>query len=568
MAKRPAEASRTALAKVHAPRRVAEELLARIERSDDPAAIVRALEPLDLLTALREADDERRVDLLVFAAPEQIVGVVDLACWRGDAFDVEALGALLAPAVASGMDAAARLYDALEGELRTLFLKPYVIVHLREDKNEEIQATDERSELFECADGLYAIELPNPEDVPQVVRQILAALLNLPFVEYQPELECLRHDFPSDLEEAALRWRTGRLADFGFAPREEGRAAIAPLCPETVRERLAAGSQTPQAGGVVLPELYRECLGGHAFLDAALARAAGSDDPELAARAAMLPAMIGAAVNLFLSGIGVVHGDLEAVERGVRLARDTLALGLAAVVGDDVDAAARALLVEPPISFVRIGMGVLEPLRDRARALKRKLGVATGGRPLDALDPPCAAIVEALAAEFPRRFPPLDEGGDLSPAPISPLEGELVGFADAAEISRAAALLAEAESAPDLLARLGALGSGATVPAATPSVALLTALANAASGRALRCTPLPADEAAAFADRALGVDADALMADALRTVAGPLGIAADGPAHPADEPDPRRRLVVRSLILGRARLEGGPPQGALAVERP
>jgi hypothetical protein len=568
MAQRSTEASRIALATVRAPRRVAEEILARIERSDDPAAMVQGLGPLDLLTALREADDERRVDLLVCAAPEQIVGVIDLACWRGDAFDAEALGELLAPAVASGMDAAARLYDALDGELRTLLLKPYVVVHLREDKNEEIGPLDERSEFFECADGYYGIELPNPEDVPQVVRQLLAALLNLQFAEYQPELECLRHDFPSGLEEAALRWRTGRLADLGFASHEEGQAAIAPLDPETVRARLASGRRAPPPGGVVLPALHRECLGGHAFLDAALARAAGSDDPELSERAALLPATIGAAVNRFLSGVGVAQGDLEAVASGVRLARDTLALGLGAIAGHDVDAAARALLVEPPISFLRVGMGILAPLRDRARSLKKRLGVATGGRPLAALDPPHGAIVEALAADVPRRFPPLDGGADLSPAPLSPLEGELVGFAEAAEVSRAAALLAEAEGATDLLARLGVLCGGATAPLATPSVALLTALANAASGRSLRCTPLTAAEAAAFAERALRIDAETLLADALRAVAEPLGIDAEGPTRPAEEPDPRRRLVVRSLILGRARIEGGPAHGALVVERP
>jgi hypothetical protein len=559
------DASKTALAR--APRQVAEDLLVRIERSDDPAAIVRAIGPLDLLTALREADDERRVDLLAWATEEQIVGVIDLACWRGDAFDAEALGALVAPAVATGMDAAARLYGTLEGELRTLFLKPWVVVHLREDKNEEFPAA-EGSELLEGADGHYAIEIPNPEDLPQVVRQILAALLNLPFVEYQLELECLRHDFPSELEEAALRWRKGRLADFGYAPREEGLAALAPLDPEIVKKRVAAGSYAPLPGAVALPALYRKCLAGHAFLDAALARAAAFDDPDLASRAALLPAMIGATVNLFLSGIGAVQGDLEAAARGARLTRDIMALGLGAVAGDDVDAAARALLVEPPISFVRAGMGVLAPLKERARGLARRLGVAIGGRPLAALDPPHSAIVEALAADVPRRFPPLDEGGDLSPAPISPLEGELVGFADAAEVARAQALLAEAENVPELLALLGALGGGAKATVAAASVVLYTALANAASLRPLRSLPLTGDEAAAFAGRALGTDADVLSADALRALAEAFGIAADGTVHPEDEREPRRRLVLRLLILGRARLEGGPPSAALIVVRP
>jgi hypothetical protein len=564
MAKRSRDVSKTALGMARAQRAVADELIARIGASDDPAAIVRALGPLDLVTALREADDEQRVELLAAATDEQIAGVTDLACWRGGDFDAGALLALLAPAVATGLDAAAHLFRALDGELRTLILKPYVVVHLREDKNEEFPAA-ESSELLECSDGIYAIELPDPEGVPQAVRQILAALVNLEFVEYQPELECLRHDLPSELEATALRWRTGRLADLGFAPHDEGRAAIAPLDPEVVRRRLAAGTRAPRPGGVDLPVLYRKCLEGRAFLDAALARAAGADDPELAERAALLPAWIGAAVNLFLSGIGTDVGDLEAAAQGTRLARDALALGLGTAVGRDADAAARALLLEPPISFMRIGAGVLAPLRERARQLERRLGVATGGRPLEALDAPHAAIVETLAAELPRRFPPLDEGADLSIAPLSPLDRELVGFADPAEVARAEMLLAEAERVPDLLARLGALDGAARRPVPTPSVALLTALANAASGGPLRSAPLSPDEAEAFADRALGIGAEALIADSLRALAEPLGIAAEGSAHPSDERDPRRRLVVRLLHLGRARLEGGGPAGALVV---
>lgn len=566
MAKRTKSAPKGPLAIAKAPRLVAEELLARIERSDEPAAIVEALVPIDLLAALREADDERRVDLLGYATDEQLVGVVDLACWRKDAFDGEALGALLAPAVATGTDVAARLFLTFENELRTLFLKPWVVVHLREDKNEEFGGA-EGSELFECVDGHYAIELPNPEDVPQVVWQILAALLNLTFTEYQPELECLRHDFPIELEEAALRWRTGRLADFGYRSREEGLAALSPIDPEVVARRLSSGTRIPLPGGVGLPALHRACLAGHAFLDAALERAAGTDDPDLADRAALLPAAIGATVNLFVSGLGVPLGDLEATARGVCLARDTLALGLAAVVGRDVEAAARALLAEPPVSFVRAGMGVLAPLRERARALERRIGVAVGGSPRAALDPPHAVVVGALVSDFPRRFPRLDEGGDLSPAPLDPLDAELVGFADAGEVARASALLAEAEGAPALLARLGALDRAAGVLPAPASVVLLTALANAASGRSLRADPLSSEEAAAFAGRALGLDADALTADALRALAELLAIAADGPAHPADERDPQRRFVLRLLILGRARLEGGAPEEALLVAR-
>lgn len=513
-------------------RGAAEELLARIASADDPGAIVAALPPVDLLAALREADDERRVELLSLVDEGQYAGVVDLACWRGGSFDGGALLALVAPALASGRDAALRLYAMLEGELRTLLLKPWVVVHLREEKDDDFRVP-EGSELFECPDGRYAVELPRPESVPQEIRLVLAALLDRPFEEVMPELECLRWEMPSQLEEDAARWRAGRLADAGYASREEGAAALAPRSPESVREGLGRGAgptATPlDAPG--LPALYGRCLAGAGFLDAALERAVREGEREGGGRAALLPAELGAAVNRFLAGAGIEPGDVEEAARGIRLARDVMALGLAAVSGGDVGFAARALLAAAPIVFVQAGMGILAPLRERARALARRLGAATGRGPLLALDPPHGVTVELLAREIPRRFPPLGEGGDLSPAPASPLPDEIAGFADPAEVGRAEALLAEAEHVPDLLARLGALGS--------------------------RPVPLPSAAVAAALGDAGGADEEERTSRAMRALAGPLGVAAEGETHPAAEPDPRRRLVLRLLHLAR---EGGLPQ--------
>ncbi len=562
----PTKARPHKLATVDAVRGAAEELLARISEADAPAEIVAAASPMDLVAALREADDEQRVELLALMDREQIAVAVDVACWKGDAFDPGKLAALLSPAIATGIDAASRLFHALDNELRTLLLKPYVVVHLREDRNEEFQIAD-GSEFFECADGMYAIELPQPEDAPQAIRQIIAALMYRPFAEYQLELECLRHDLPSELEEAALRWRTGRLADLGYSPREEGLAALAPEDPKALRERIRGTSAAPRVcDEIALPTLYARCLDGAPLLDAALERIATSRDPACVERAGTLPAEIGAAVALFLSGAGVELGDLEAVTRGVRLARDTLALGLGVIADGDVALAAAALLRAAPISFVRVGMGVLAPLRERARALQRKLRVANAGRPGVALDPPHAVTVELLGRGIPQRFPPLEAGDAASPAPLSPLAGEITGFAELAHVARAEALLAEAELVPDLLARLGALDRASALPAgAAASTALLTALANTAAGRALLATPVTAEEASDLEARALRAGVEAFIAEAFGAAAAPLGLAPAGEMHPELEADPRRRLVLRLLLIGFSRLEGGARGEAIAV---
>jgi hypothetical protein len=49
------------------------------------------------------------------------------------------------------------------------------------------------------------------------------------------------------------------------------------------------------------------------------------------------------------------------------------------------------------------------------------------------------------------------------------------------------------------------------------------------------------------------MDEEELTSRAMRALAEPLGVAAEGETHPSVEPDPRRRLVLRLLHLARAR---------------
>jgi len=215
----------------------AERFVAKILSSDEAAALTAPLPPHDVLALLRAADDEQRSELLAIAQPEQIRGVIDLECWTGDVPDPMAIAGLLEPLVSTGLEGADRAYDALEGELRTLLFKDRLIVHLREDKDDDVPAA-EGSELIQCPDGYYFVEIPDPDGFPGVLRQLLTAVLNKPFSEYQREFECLRHDLRSDLEEAALRWRDGRLADLGFGSREEALTLLSPRDPGGVRRDL------------------------------------------------------------------------------------------------------------------------------------------------------------------------------------------------------------------------------------------------------------------------------------------------------------------------------------------
>ncbi|MBW2276815.1 MAG: hypothetical protein JRF63_04940, partial [Deltaproteobacteria bacterium] len=407
----------------------ADDFLRRLGDVDDPLSLVRELPPHDLLFLLREADDELKVELLTLADREQVRSVVDLTCWKDHHPDLAALGALIAPLAMSSLDGADKMLADMTDELRTLFLKRHAVVHVREDKDDDVPAA-EGSELIACSDGYYFIEFPRPDDVPDLYRQLLTALLNRPFEEYQRELECIRHDLPSELEELALRWRVARLADHGFETRDESMVLLTPRDPDHVRRAIDSASDPPYPlrANQRLPAVYGTNLEGREVLDQALQNLATSDDPVFVERNRYIGAELGAMTNRFLAAIGCDLGDLDEIGRSVRLARDTLALGLTAVSGADAVQGARALLTQVPTVLVQAAMGVLAPLRYRARKLLADPRLTLRGQRGALLDLPLSIAVRGLARDLPLRWPALEGEAATAAGHGEPGADELEGF--------------------------------------------------------------------------------------------------------------------------------------------
>jgi len=540
--------------------RGADDFLRRLRDADEPLALVADLTPHDLLFLLREADDEQRVDLLALADREQVQGVVDLTCWKADHPDLAALGDLIAPLAMASLDGADKALDDLGEELRTLLLRQHAVVHLRENKDDDVPAAD-GSELIACRDGYYFIELPYPDDVTDLERQLLAALLNRPFEEYQPELECLRHDLLSELEELALRWRNARLADLGFETRVDSLALLSPLDPVQVERAItdATGAPPPLRVEARIPILYGANLGGRAVLDRSLAALAASDDPGYAERSRAIGAELGAMTSRFLTAIGCDLGSLDDVRRGVRLARDTLALGLTAVSGADPERGARALATQVPATLVQAGMGLLAPLRERAQRLLADPRLALQDRRGALLDRQHRVAVEGLARDLPLRWPALDGDAATAAAPREPADGELEGFTDPAEVARAADLLAEAELLPGLIRDTLRFTAVPDTEGVAGSSLVLAALVNLSAGNEPGALPLVTSAAEAFTQRFLDEEDRASTAQAMAALATRCNTAGQDTVDPLNERDPLRRLLLRLVLIGRARIRADEP---------
>jgi hypothetical protein len=181
------------------------------------------------------------------------------------------------------------------------------------------------------------------------------------------------------------------------------------------------------------------------------------------------------------------------------------------------------------------------------------------------LDPPHRIAVECLARVIPLNWPPLHDGRDLSPTPVEPLPDELEAFAVRADLRLFERLLEEAELLPELL--LDRCG-WRLIPGdetATASTLVLAALARATAGHAPRPEPLEPAKAAAFGEQVTSVGEEQLCADALAVLAPLAGVEPTGADHPTSEDDPARRLLLRLILLGRARLGADDPLHVLPL---
>jgi hypothetical protein len=286
-------------------------------------------------------------------------------------------------------------------------------------------------------------------------------------------LSTLRWELPSELEETALRWRTGRLADLGYPSLEEALSWYARPPPG---EASAPGSPSRTPGFFLAP------LAEGTLLARAAARLAAED------RAGLELQLIGAG-NAVLVADGIDPVELEQVREAVAGARAMVELGLAQRSGGDLDRAVAALAGTPVKRLFQEGFGRVLALAWRAERLFKDGSAGTRADPL--LDAPLGEMLTALAVRRPRYQPGLEAPREDWGSPIAAAETRR--FLSEADVARTAAAVALAEGLAALARELGL----AARPEGTTSrlaALYLTALANERLGRPFAPAPIPAAE--------------------------------------------------------------------------
>jgi hypothetical protein len=515
--------ARAALAEARGKRR-----LDVILGSREPQALVRALPPDELYFTIRDVGLGDAAVLVQLASAEQFKTFLDLEAWSADRFAPRrALPWLRAARAGAYLDPKAsarwtRKLRALDVEVLYLILRDALVIHDLE-KDEDPEFASER--FMRTPENKFVIEfsVDGPEYV--AVRGIIDDLYAEDPFKATRLLSAIQSEMPSELEETALRWRTGRLGDLGFPSIEEAASWFA-RPPRTPAAHPAGAPARP-------PGFFLATLAKGSLLDRAAA-ALPADEREVLDRELV------AAANAVLVANAVDVADPDAVRGAFEEARALLELGLEKVAGVDDAGAAAALAATPVKRLFQEGFGRILELRWRAERLLA--GGAAGTRDAPLLDAPLGEAVAALATKRPRYYPGLEApredwgtpgAGALEPRP----------FRSSAELARTDAALALAEGLAALAQQLGLAVRVDGPLAPRLSTVYLTALANERLGRAFVPEPLAASELAAAARALQTIDdprlggagaGGALLLELARARAEELApIAAGGALRPA-----------------------------------
>jgi len=399
----------------------------------DPQALVRALPADDLYLTIREIGLADAAPLVPLASAAQFKVFLDLDAWPRGGFDARRAlpwlraarsGAHLEPRAAARW---ARKLADLDPEILYLVLRATLrVTDLEQDPDPEL--TSDR--FMRTPEDKFVVEFLVDGAEYAAVKGVLDDLYAEDPFKATRLLSALRWELPSELEETALRWRSGRLADLGHPALDEALSWFA-RPPRAHGE--APGTPSRPAGFWLAP------LAGGTLLGRAGARLEPLD------REALELQLVTAA-NAVLVADGVDPGDPERVREAFEAARATLELGLEKLAGSDEAAAAEVLATAPLKRIFQEGFGRALELRWRAERIVARAGGVEG------FEPPVREALEALLARRPRYFPGIEAPREEWGTPLAAAH-EPRPFRTPGDLARTAAVLDEAERRPEAVDR-------------------------------------------------------------------------------------------------------------------
>ncbi|MFA7383232.1 MAG: DUF6178 family protein [Desulfurivibrionaceae bacterium] len=342
----------------------------RLLAAPDLAGEVAALEPLEAYYLVREMGLEQALPILRVLSHEQLQACLDLDCWNRYDFAIDSLEEWLTPFTAIDAETLAQTFLSLDYVLQLLFLTKTVTVY--DPDTDQVPPEDEGRETARAMtpDGFYLLELKEPGLAMKLHPfTLLDALYQSDPGATHRLLSEIRVDLPTQIEEEALRFRSGRMEDLGFATPGE---AMVLFSRPPARQPLPRPQEPLDSAVTRLPSVYAAPLLEATLLQRALSLVTASN---ILSR---LEQELVWTINSAIMAYGEKSQDIEHITAIVTRVRDTLSLGLESLLGqekppcppDEGQAAARAaelLEIWPLTDLFRHGYGATMVLQEEVR---------------------------------------------------------------------------------------------------------------------------------------------------------------------------------------------------------
>lgn len=490
-------------------RRTVPDILAQ----DAPEAVVRALGVDELYDLVHQSGLHESTELLVHATGEQLQGLLDLDAWNRDQVSLDRLGSWVEVLAEMPARVLVRWARDIDVELLALMIRKGCVIHEtgRDDDPGDIET---EGLAYRTPDSFFLLDIVGyePDDPTEaaVVRKAVGehadrdstvgALRQIIDTLYRGDLDFIRRilvgaksELDSELEETAYRWRSGRLADLGFADYYEALEVYRVLDPRSVRVgELPSGTRLRPLDAPPLqatPAAVRALDDSIRHDDSLLARGLRLiNEPK---QVDDLRYAFASLVNQALAADRVSPSDDEGIKECATRLRGTLDLALEFLArGQDGqvtdERAAETLRTVALVRIHRLGFSLTAKVRDAARELVKR-GPFASVPSLDLTEPEEQPLLDAVLRArpvFPREW---DEPATAGTRP----------FASLRDLARASAGLERAAAGQALLLGLGIRPAHLTAEA-LEAAGLETkdpaALDAAQIGRTILCQRLLASE--------------------------------------------------------------------------
>jgi hypothetical protein len=220
--------------------------------------IVRSTNFQDFFVLVHEIGPEDSLDILRLASDEQVISILDMACWHRDRVSIAALDKWMGILAKAEPRRLARLIREDQTGVFALWLFKSVSIALPEE-DEDISNLP--GDYFTIDSAFFVSVLPRPgetegqhDERTALVREILSRVADQDFEAYRAFLFQAAGVIPAQVEEEAFRLKTVRLAEQGFAPFDEAISVYARIKKEDffkAPKKAALKRESPDQPGLV-----------------------------------------------------------------------------------------------------------------------------------------------------------------------------------------------------------------------------------------------------------------------------------------------------------------------------